>query len=92
MEIEKLHDYKYIINDSDKIFSIVLSRDKKYYRCNCSEFQQKNNCNHIQALLEFLGVKKVSIKKVNDPYIWLKFYENQIIEKLGIKSGSYNRD
>jgi hypothetical protein len=93
MEITTINEFKYHIqDDSGKIYSIISSKDKKFYRCNCAEFHQKNNCPHIEVLIAYLSGQKIKIKKAIDPYSWLQHYERQFRVKLGFKDASNNRN
>ena len=87
MEINKLHDYKYLVHDSDRIFSIEVSPDKKFYKCSCPEFLKHRVCEHLAQLRIDSGDKAIKVKKFRqkDHYAWMHWYEDQFIKKLGLE-------
>lgn len=79
MEIIKIHEYKYFIQD-DKLYEILL-HNGKIIRCSCENFLKNRDCQHIEVLRAYMG-NTTKISKVKDPYSWLKNYEKQFEEKL----------
>jgi hypothetical protein len=81
MELIEIHQYKYFVKDDKGTLNEILLADNKILSCSCEVFAKSRDCEHIE-FLKLATDTKAKIKKVKDPYSWLKNYEKQFQEKL----------